>query len=47
MSSLDIVIALHEGIRSGRVRPGHMVVAAGAGTGYTWGANVFKWGKCE
>jgi len=47
MSSLDIVVALHEGLQAGRVRDGHLVVAACAGTGYTWGANVIKWGKYD
>lgn len=25
----------------------HLVVVASAGTGYTWGANVIKWGKYD
>ena len=43
MSSLDIVVALHQGLMRGQIRPGHLVVAASAGTGYTWGATVIKW----
>ena len=45
ISSVDIVISLYEGLRLQRVREGDLVVMASAGTGYTWGANVIKWGK--
>lgn len=44
MCSLDIVISMHEGLRLGRIKPGSLVVAASAGTGYTWGATVISWG---
>lgn len=45
ISCVDIVVALYEGLRLQRVREGDLVVLASAGTGYTWGANVIKWGK--
>ncbi len=45
ISCVDIVTALHEGLKLQRVREGDLVVMASAGTGYTWGANVIKWGK--
>lgn len=44
MSSLDIVVALNECAKQGRIRKGDIVAAASAGTGYTWAANVIRWG---
>jgi 3-oxoacyl-[acyl-carrier-protein] synthase-3 len=45
IQSVDQVIALDEGVRHGQIKPGDLVVLAGAGTGYTWSAAAFEWGE--
>lgn len=44
LQSADQYIALHEGARLGRLRPGQVAVLAAAGTGYTWAAAALRWG---
>lgn len=44
IQSVDQVLALERGLSCGRVRAGDLVVLAGAGTGYTWGATAIRWG---
>ncbi|MGB3495577.1 MAG: beta-ketoacyl-ACP synthase 3 [Elainellaceae cyanobacterium] len=43
-SAASIPLALDESIRSGGIRPGDTIAAAGFGAGLTWGATVFRWG---
>jgi 3-oxoacyl-[acyl-carrier-protein] synthase-3 len=43
MSAVDPLVALWEGERQGRLRPGHLAVALSAGTGYTWAATAIRW----
>ncbi|MDQ7828759.1 MAG: 3-oxoacyl-ACP synthase [Armatimonadota bacterium] len=43
MSAIDPLVALAEGERLGRLRPGHLAVALSAGTGYTWAATAIRW----
>ncbi|MGM9923854.1 MAG: 3-oxoacyl-ACP synthase [Bacillus sp. (in: firmicutes)] len=43
MSSLDPCVGLHFASEQGRVKPGDIVVAVSAGTGYTWAATVIRW----
>lgn len=45
IQSADQAIAIDEGIRQGKIKPGDLVAIAGAGTGYTWSAAAFEWGK--
>ena len=40
----DQVIALEQGLRQGRIRPGDLVVLAGVGVGCTWSAAAIEWG---
>ena len=47
IQSVDQAIALEEGVRQGKIKPGDLVVLAGAGTGYTWSAAAFKWGAAN
>lgn len=43
MSAIDPLVGLHEADRQGRLRPGDLVVALSAGTGYTWAATAIRW----
>lgn len=43
VQSADQLLALHEGLNHGRVRPGDLVLFLAAGTGYTWSATVLEW----
>ncbi|XP_039011842.1 3-oxoacyl-[acyl-carrier-protein] synthase 3 A, chloroplastic-like [Hibiscus syriacus] len=43
-SAASIPLALDEAVRSGKVKPGHTIVASGFGAGLTWGSAVIKWG---
>lgn len=42
--SASIPLALDEIVRSGKVKPGHTIAAAGFGAGLTWGSVVIRWG---
>ena len=42
--SADAYIAMIEGQKAGRLKPGDLAVMFGAGTGYTWAATAVKWG---
>lgn len=43
MSAIDPFVALAEADRRGRLNPGDLIVALGAGTGYTWAATAMLW----
>ncbi|KAM7490906.1 hypothetical protein LguiA_033827 [Lonicera macranthoides] len=43
-SAASIPLALDEAVRSGMVKPGHMIAAAGFGAGLTWGSVILRWG---
>lgn len=44
VQSVDQALALELGLAQGKVKPGDLVVLAGAGGGYTWGAVALRWG---
>jgi len=44
LQSTDWILSLDLGVREGKVREGSLVVAVGAGTGFSWGATAIKWG---
>lgn len=44
LGQVDAVISLHEGLRSGRLKDGDLMVVVAAGIGYVWGATVVQWG---
>ena len=44
MGQLDQIISIHEGIQSGRLKDGDLMVMIAAGVGYVWAASVVKWG---
>jgi 3-oxoacyl-[acyl-carrier-protein] synthase-3 len=47
MSGVDSLLGLDRLVRAGRVRDGDHVLLLAAGTGYTWAANVVRWGPVE
>jgi 3-oxoacyl-[acyl-carrier-protein] synthase-3 len=44
VQSVDQALALELGVAAGKIKPGDLVVLAGAGTGYTWSAICVRWG---
>lgn len=44
VQSVDQVLALELGLAQGKIKPGDLIVLAGAGTGYTWSAIAVRWG---
>lgn len=43
-SAASIPLALDEAVRSGKVKSGHTIAAAGFGAGLTWGSVILRWG---
>lgn len=44
VQSVDQVLALELGLAQEKIKPGDLIVLAGAGTGYTWSAVAIQWG---
>lgn len=44
VQSVDQVLALQLGLAQGKIKPGDLIVLAGAGVGYTWSAIAVRWG---
>lgn len=44
MSGVDSLLGLDRAVRDGRITDGDVVLLLAAGTGYTWAANVVRWG---
>lgn len=44
-SAASIPLMLDEAVRSGKVKPGHIIASSGFGAGLTWGAAIFEWGR--
>jgi 3-oxoacyl-[acyl-carrier-protein] synthase-3 len=44
MGQLDQIISIQEGLKTGRLKDGDLMVMIAAGVGYVWGASVVKWG---
>lgn len=44
IQSVDQVLTLQLGLAQGKIKPGDLLVLAGAGTGYTWSAIAMRWG---
>jgi 3-oxoacyl-[acyl-carrier-protein] synthase-3 len=40
----DAIISIIQGVRSGRLVDGDLMVILGAGIGYVWGAGIVRWG---
>ena len=45
IGQVDQMIAIDEGLRTGRLQDGHVMVVLAAGIGYVWGATVIRWGR--
>ncbi len=45
MSSASIPVALHEAVRSGRIKRGDVVVLVAFGAGLTWGSAAIRWSR--
>ncbi|MFX1318001.1 MAG: 3-oxoacyl-ACP synthase [Promethearchaeota archaeon] len=44
MGQNDAIISIEEGLKTGKIKAGDLVVLAAAGIGYTWSATSIKWG---
>lgn len=44
IQSVDQVLLLQLGLQQGKIKPGDLIVLAGAGVGYTWSAVAIRWG---
>ncbi|NDJ60888.1 MAG: 3-oxoacyl-ACP synthase [Chloroflexi bacterium] len=44
IQSVDQALAIELGLAEGKIKPGDLIVLAGAGTGYTWSAITVRWG---
>lgn len=44
VQSVDQAIAIELGLAQRKIKPGDLIVLAGAGTGYTWSAIAVRWG---
>jgi 3-oxoacyl-[acyl-carrier-protein] synthase III len=44
IQSVDQALAIQLGLAQGKIKPGDLVVLAGAGVGYTWSAVAIRWG---
>lgn len=44
LGQIDQVLSLDLGIKAGKIKDGTVVVMTAAGIGYSWAANVVKWG---
>lgn len=45
IGQVDAMVSIHEGLRSGRLKDGDVMVMIAAGIGYVWGATVVEWGE--
>jgi 3-oxoacyl-[acyl-carrier-protein] synthase-3 len=41
----DAMVSIVEGLRTGRLKDGDLMVIVAAGIGYAWGAACVKWGE--
>jgi 3-oxoacyl-[acyl-carrier-protein] synthase-3 len=47
MGQNDAIVSLEEGLKSGKIKDGSLVVLTAAGIGWSWNAMTVKWGKQE
>ena len=45
IQSVDQGLAIHLGVKQGKIKDGDLLLLVGAGVGYTWSAAVVQWGK--
>jgi 3-oxoacyl-[acyl-carrier-protein] synthase-3 len=44
IGQIDQMISIHEGLKQGRLRDGHVMAMLAAGIGYVWGVALVRWG---
>lgn len=42
-SSASLLLAFHEGVRDGRIKPGHTILMEAFGAGFTWGSALIQY----
>ena len=42
-SAASVPLALHEAVRDGRIKQGHLVMLEAMGGGFTWGSSLVRW----
>jgi 3-oxoacyl-[acyl-carrier-protein] synthase-3 len=47
MGQNDAIVSIEEGLKSGKIKDGDLVVLTAAGIGWSWNAMCIKWGKQE
>jgi len=47
MGQNDAIVSLEEGLKSGKIKDGDIVVLTAAGIGWSWNAMTIKWGRQE
>jgi 3-oxoacyl-[acyl-carrier-protein] synthase-3 len=47
MGQFDQLLSIEKGLERGAIRDGSVVVAVGAGIGYSWGAVALQWGRAN
>ncbi|MFW9800023.1 MAG: 3-oxoacyl-[acyl-carrier-protein] synthase III C-terminal domain-containing protein, partial [Candidatus Thorarchaeota archaeon] len=45
MGQNDSIVSLEEGLKSGKIKDGDVIVLASAGIGWSWNAMTIKWGE--
>ena len=45
MGQNDSIVSIEEGLKSGKIKDGDVVVLAAAGIGWSWNAMTIKWGE--
>ena len=45
MGQNDAIVSIEEGLKSGKIKDGSLVVLTAAGIGWSWNAMTIKWGK--
>jgi 3-oxoacyl-[acyl-carrier-protein] synthase-3 len=45
MGQIDQILSLHLGLEQGKIKDGTVIAMIAAGIGYTWAANVIRWGE--
>ena len=46
IGQIDQILSLELALKEGKVKDGSTVCMIAAGIGYTWAANIIKWGEC-
>lgn len=47
IGQIDQMISIHEGLETGKLKDGDLMVVIAAGIGYVWGATIIQWGPAK